>query len=308
MAAKKKSESKAKACLRSMTGFARIGGQAAGASWEWEVRSVNGKARDIRLRLPSGFEGLDAKVRGLLADRLARGNITANLNLTVGSGQPKLAVNADALAQVLTMAPRIREALPETEAPSLHGLLGLKGILEMVDDVLSDEDRADVEAGILATLAEALDHLVANREAEGARMGEVLDEQMNHLEALSEEAGRLAALRPEKVRERLKTQIDDILNQNPPLDPDRLAQEVAILLVKGDVREELDRLTAHVAAARDLLKGEGAVGRRLDFLCQEFNREANTLCSKSQDVELTRIGLDLKATIEQFREQVQNIE
>ncbi|MGB0671004.1 MAG: YicC/YloC family endoribonuclease [Rhodospirillales bacterium] len=295
--------------LVSMTGFARSQGESEGLNWAWEVRSVNGKGRDVRLRLPPGFEGLDGPVREAISAVAARGNVTANLNITQGAAQgARLAVNAEALAQILTLVPHIQKALPDATPPSVDGILGLKGVLESVDESLDEDGRGRLEAAVLTGLDEALSAFAIARREEGGRLQAVLLALLADLSAHGETAAGLAALRPEAVRERIRIQVADLLGKDQGLTEDRLAQEVALLMVKGDVREELDRLRAHVAQAHDLLAAREPVGRRLDFLCQEFNREANTLCSKSSDVELTRTGLAMKAIIEQFREQVQNIE
>nr|MBC8338629.1 YicC family protein [Alphaproteobacteria bacterium] len=212
------------------------------------------------------------------------------------------------LEQMLAALPDIRKMAPDAGPPSIDGLLSLRGVIEPVEEELSDEERTALEADILDSFETAVTALADMRDEEGVRLAETLNGQLDAIAGLSGEAEKLAALQPDVIRERLKAQIEALLEDVPALPEERLAQEAALLMTKADIREELDRLKAHEQAARDLMNGGDAVGRKLDFLCQEFNREANTLCSKSQDVDLTRIGLDLKSTIEQFREQVQNIE
>jgi len=291
-----------------MTGFARIEGHEDLCAWTWEVKSVNGKGRDIRLRLPSGFERLEQTVRERAAGCIGRGNVTANLNLDWTGTFSGYRVNGDLLDKVLALLPEIEKRLPEVGPPRVDGILGLRGIIEPEETERSEEDLQALDAALLKGLDIALEALCGMRADEGARLAEVLGKQIDEIEGLCASAAKLAATQPDAIKERLRRQVSELMEAAPALSEERLAQEAAVLMVKADVREELDRLHAHVAAARELLSQDGAVGRKLDFLCQEFNREANTLCSKSADVELTRLGLDFKAAIEQFREQVQNIE
>lgn len=217
-------------------------------------------------------------------------------------------VNEDVLGQMLAAADIVQGALPDARPPSVDGILGLRGVLEQIDDEPDAAERTQLEDVLLVGLDQTLEQLSEGREAEGQRLGGVLHDQLADIETLSEQAGDLGALAPDAIRKRLAEQVEALTQDIAAIDPERLAQEAALLMIKADIREELDRLVAHIAAARDLLGEDEPVGRRLDFLCQEFNREANTLCSKSSDTELTRVGLALKAVIEQFREQVQNIE
>lgn len=291
-----------------MTGFARADGSTPTCSWAWEAKSVNGKGLDVRLRLPRGFDVLDALARERVNKRFKRGNISLTLDLTWTRPLAQVRVNDAVLDQILAAADKVQAAHPDARPPSVDGLLGLRGVLEQIDDEPSADEREALEDELLAGLDQTLDQLIDGREAEGQRLGGVLHDQLADIETLAEQASEIAALAPDAIRARLIEQVEALTHDIAALDPERLAQEAALIMTKADVREELDRLSAHIAAARDLL-GEGEpVGRRLDFLCQEFNREANTLCSKSSDTELTRIGLELKAVIEQFREQVQNIE
>jgi uncharacterized protein (TIGR00255 family) len=288
-----------------MTGFARTEGQAEGCSWTIEAKSVNSRNLDIRCRLPGGFDALEPVIRTEVARRFKRGSITVAVTANRVGGGTQIRINRPLLDQVLALARDLEAegAVP----PRVDGLLAIRGVLELVED--NEVDLRDKLDGVLSTdLTLALDRLAVARAGEGARLGGVLAIQLDEIAALTAAAASCAATQPLVLRERLLAQLATLVQAVPALSEDRLAQEVALLVARGDIREELDRLRAHVAAARDLLAAGDAVGRRLDFLCQEFNREANTLCSKSTDVELTRIGLALKAGIEQFREQVQNIE
>jgi len=291
-----------------MTGFARSEGATDVCTWGWEAKSVNGKGLDVRLRYPRGFDFIDVAARDRVAKRFKRGNVSLNLDVNWTQAQASVAVNEVVLAEILATIPKIQAAIPGVRPPSVDGILGLRGVLEQAEDDTTDAASRALEAVLLDGLDQLLDQLAESRDSEGERMGGVLHDQLASIESLSEDAGELAAMQPDAIRKRLATQIETLVADFAVLDPDRLAQEAAIVMTKADVREELDRLTAHIEAARDLLVQDGPVGRRLDFLCQEFNREANTLCSKSSDTDLTRVGLELKAIIEQFREQVQNIE
>jgi uncharacterized protein (TIGR00255 family) len=291
-----------------MTGFARTEGQSAGCSWTWEVRSVNGKGLEVRSRLPAGFEALEPQVRQRIAGTLKRGNIGANLTVAWIERPAGVRVNTEALHQIVALLPDIQRRLPDCLPPSPEGLLGLRGIIEIVDEQPTEETRAALDEAILDGLNQALGSLAAMRREEGVRMAAVLDGHLARIAALCREADGLAAAQPAAIMARLVEQVGVLISTIPALPEDRLAQEVALLASKADLREELDRLKAHHEAARALVAGDGPVGRKLEFLCQEFNREANTLCAKSADVQLTRVGIDIKATIDQLREQVQNIE
>ena len=294
--------------VSSMTGFARSEGQKDGCSWTWELKSVNSKGLDVRCRVPAGYENLEKAARDRIAKTFKRGNLSVNLTVRWFKGDAGFRVNPVVLGELLATLPDIRMQLPDAGPPSIDGLLALRGVIEPVEEELTDEARLGLESEILESFDAALAALSAMRNDEGARLTESLDARLDEIAGLSGEAEKLAALQPDTIRERLKTQVEALLEDVPALSEERLAQEAALLMTKADIREELDRLKAHEQAARDLMGNGGAVGRKLDFLCQEFNREANTLCSKCQDVTLTRIGLDLKSSIEQFREQVQNIE
>ena len=295
--------------ISSMTGFSRSEGQKDTRAWTWELKSVNGRGLDVRCRLPSGFEGLEQPVRDRVAARCKRGSIAVTLTVIRAEGDGGgYRINQAVLAELLATLPQIRKQVPDAATPSIDGLLGLRGVIEPIEDALDDEAKAAMEAAMLADLKTALDALATMRGDEGARLAPALRSRLDDIARLTAAAEELAALQPAAIRKRLKAQIEELIADVPAIPEERLAQEAAILMNKADMREELDRLKAHGEAARALMRANGAVGRKLDFLCQEFNREANTLCSKSQDVELTRIGIELKAAIEQLREQVQNIE
>ena len=294
--------------LSSMTGFARTEGQNDICSWSWEIKSVNAKGFDVRCRLGSGFDNLEPVIRERASGIFRRGNLSINLTSVKTQTAAAYQINQPTLDGIVALMPDLEARFGQLPAPNIADLLGMRGVLEAVEDSLSEDDKSALDAAVLADLDRALAALKLMRDGEGARLQAVLAAQLDTITRLQVEAGKLAALQPDALRQRLTDQLAEILDSVPALPEDRLAQEVALVVAKSDVREELDRLTSHEAAARDLLAGGGSVGRKLDFLCQEFNREANTLCSKSSDVELTRIGLDLKAVIEQFREQIQNIE
>jgi uncharacterized protein (TIGR00255 family) len=289
-----------------MTGFARVDGAVAGYSWVWEVKSVNSKGLDLRFRLPNGFDQIEAGARKLAGESFVRGNLSINLNLQRPDRPPVLEVNREVLDQMVALATEYKDGAGNV---NVETLLGLRGVVDVVEG--EDEDEAEIaqrDAAITVGFGELMTALATARREEGARMGAVVDEHIEEISSLTSEAAALAEMQPARRQERLTTQLDELLGGENAVSPERLAQELALIISKGDVREELDRLFAHVGAARDLMAESGAVGRRLDFLCQEFNREANTLCSKSSDLELTRIGLALKAAIERLREQIQNIE
>lgn len=291
-----------------MTGFARTEGQNDICSWSWEIKSVNAKGLDLRCRLGSNFDNLEPVVRERAAKLFRRGNLTINLTSSKNQNANAYQINTQVVDGIIALLPELENRFGNLTAPSVADLLALRGVLEPVEDSISEEDKKALDEAVLESIDQTLSALVQMREEEGTRLRSVLTEQLDTLTRLTTEAGELAALQPDAIRNRMHEQLTEILEAVPALSEERLAQEVAILVIKSDIREELDRLKSHEGAARELLSGGGAVGRKLDFLCQELNREANTLCSKSSDVELTRVGLDLKAVIEQFREQIQNIE
>lgn len=293
--------------VSSMTGFARADGHEDGASWVWELKSVNSKSLDLRFRLPPGLESLELPLRTGLAQRLRRGALAVTLTLTRGATTAGVRINRAALAQ-LAAASQELVAQGRAAPPRADGLLALRGVIESGDEPEDEAQRERRQAALLASWEQALDGLVAMRRGEGARLIPALEARLAEIARLAAAAEDSAAAQPEALKARLRESVAALLDASPALPPERLAQEAALLVAKADIREEIDRLAAHVVAAQELLAEGGAIGRRFDFLCQEFNREANTLCSKSADVALTRVGLDLKAVIEQLREQVQNLE
>ena len=295
--------------MMSMTGFAARRGAGAGHDWVWDIRSVNGKGFDLRLRLPDWVEGLEAMVRGAVGARVGRGSVTLGLKLARTAGGEALRVNPAGLQAALAALRTVEEAAQKARLDlselTAAEILALKGVLDQGGEV---EDTAPVLAVLTADLAPLLDEFIAMRAAEGQTLARVISAQIDRIAGLTEAARIAAEARRPLMEQALRDNLARVLAGAAEADPGRVAQELAMLTVKADVTEELDRLTAHVGAARGLLTEAGAVGRKLDFLMQEFMREANTLCSKSGNAELTRIGLDLKTVIDQMREQVQNVE
>jgi uncharacterized protein (TIGR00255 family) len=293
--------------LSSMTGFARAHGVSGPYAWAWEIKSVNGKGLDLRLRTPPGWDAIEVPVRTRTAEALARGSVQANLTIERSGAAPVVRVNAAVLDAVLAtmkdLAPKVAAA-----PPTLDGLLALKGVIEVSDSEEREDERRAAEAAVIAGFGTVIGALGEMRRHEGAALGRVLAARLDEIKKLADRADKSPARQPEAIRARLAEQIATLLDQSERFDPDRLHQEAIMLASKADVREELDRLDAHVAQARHLIGQGGAIGRRLDFLAQEFNRETNTLCAKANDIELTNIGLELKVAVEQFREQVQNVE
>lgn len=293
--------------LCSMTGFARVDGAGEGYRWTWEVRSVNGKGLDIRLRVPPGFDQVEAAARERIAARLARGNVQASLSAQHEAGATRIRINEDVLADVIAAMQRVGERVTASP-PTLDGILAIRGVVETVESDADEATRAALAGHLIADLDRAVTDLVAMRVREGAALAAVLTTRLDELERLTKAAEASPARAPETIRNRLAEQVAALIAAAPALDPDRLHQEAVLLATKADIREEIDRLYAHIAATRELVAGDAAVGRRLDFLAQEFNREVNTLCSKSNDRALTTIGLEMKAIVDQLREQVQNVE
>lgn len=291
----------------SMTGYGHAEGEAGAFRWSWDLRSVNGRGLDLRLRLPPDLQGLETAIRETAGNKLRRGNIQINLQISQGANAAQIKINQEALRQVLS-------ALAEIEshsglAPSTaSGILGIRGVVEQIEPQETETERDARHAMILQSFDAALSMLAASRGSEGARLHSIVTSQVDGIASLTSAAEERAAGAVALLRQRLTDQLASLLDAPPALSPDRLAAEVALLATKADIREEIDRLHAHVAHARELLEDKGQIGRKLDFLVQEFNREANTLCSKSPDTGLTRIGLDLKVQIDQLREQIQNIE
>jgi uncharacterized protein (TIGR00255 family) len=294
--------------ISSMTGFARADGSTDGLSWIWESRSVNGRGLDVRLRLPPGYEALEIPARDAVAKRFARGSISLSLSIEKQQTNGAIRLNEQVLADVIKAADRV-STLSGATKPDAAQLLMIKGVLETSDQATEDAAaRASREKTILQSLEAALDKLGEARRAEGARLGGVIHDQISQIEQLAATVRVSPSRAPEAVMTRLKDAIARLVDTTAALDDQRLHQEAVLIATRADVEEELQRLSAHVAAARDILAERGSVGRKLDFLAQEFNREANTLCSKANAVDITRLGLQLKTVIDQFREQVQNVE
>lgn len=292
-----------------MTGFTRVAGQHESVGWTWEIRSVNGKGLDLRVRLPSGYEALETVVRDAAGKLLKRGSVSVSLTIDRAAAEVAYRVNRDLLESLLALYGEMKDGKRLSgEPPRLDTLLTVRGVVEASEGEDDPEIAGQRQKSMAISLHEALDALVGVRQAEGVRLEAILRARLEELGGLCGEADGAAAMRSEAIRDKLAQQVRDLLDMSPAMPEDRLAQEAAMLAVKADIREELDRLKAHIEAARGLLDEGVAVGRKLDFLCQEFNREANTLCSKSGDIELTRVGLAMKAAIDQFREQALNIE
>ncbi len=293
-----------------MTAFAAHAGSAPGLSWTWEMRGVNGRGLDLRLRLPDGLEAIEAPLRAALSARVARGNVTLTLRMSRESTAASLTLDPGqldrvlgALAQVQARAQDLGVALDRATAADV---LAMRGVV--LADSAAPADHDALGPLVLADLGGLLDAFVAMRAQEGRALEAVLDGQLGLIASLTAQARTLAEARRDEARFNLRAALRRVFEDVPEADETRIAQELALIAVKADITEELDRLTAHVAAARALIADDKPAGRRLDFLAQEFNREANTLCSKAQSAELTRVGLDLKAVIDQMREQVQNVE
>jgi len=293
--------------LSSMTGFARSHGVCGSYAWAWEIKSVNAKGLDVRLRLPPGWDAVEAPVRGRAAEVLARGSVYGTLTAERQGMAPAVRVNEPVLNAILATLKDLSGRVA-AEPPRLDGILALKGVIEVLDEDEKEDERRAAEQAVVAGFREAVAELAAMRRREGVALGQVLTQRLNEIAALTARAEAVPGRRPEAIRARIAEQVATLLDASSRFDPDRLHQEAILIATKADIREELDRLASHVAQATRLIGDGGAVGRRLDFLSQELNREANTLCSKSNDVALTNIGLELKSVVEQFREQVQNLE
>jgi uncharacterized protein (TIGR00255 family) len=293
--------------LSSMTGFARGHGVSGSYAWTWELKSVNAKGFDLRFRVPQGWDAVEAPSRTKAAEVLARGTVYANLSINREGVAPTVRINQPVLEAIISTLKGLDGKI-DAAAPRLDGILAIKGVLEVADPVEDEAERRAAEAAAVASFADVLRGLAEMRRHEGEALGRILSGRLDEISDLAKRAEASAARRPEAVKARLAEQVAALLATSDRFDPDRLHQEAVLIAAKADVREELDRLGAHVAQARHLLSQGTAVGRKLDFLSQELNREANTLCAKSNDVELTNLGLELKGVVEQFREQVQNLE
>lgn len=295
--------------ISSMTGFARTDGVVDGVAWIWEARSVNGRGLDVRLRLPPGNEAIEVPSRDAVARRFTRGNIALALTMEKQQSAAVVRLNETVLADVLKAVERVKALNGDVRPTDAAQLLMVKGVLEYAEPQGDAEaERSTRERALLAGLDTVLDKLAEARRAEGARLLGIVNTQVSTIETLAADVRRSPSRTPEAILQRLRDALARLADATSGLDGERLHQEAVLLATRADVEEELQRLGAHVAAAREMLAETGAVGRKLDFLAQEFNREANTLCSKANAVDVTRLGLQLKTVIDQFREQVQNIE
>lgn len=292
---------------KSMTGFARADGCDGSMRWFWEVRSVNGRGLDIRVRLPQGFESLEPGAREAVGRQISRGNVTLTLTLQHEAAAPVLRINTHALSAIAKAIEEVR-AVTGAGPPNVDGLLALRGVMEIIEELPDAEAKSARDAALLATLEEALSGLDAARHAEGRRLTAVIRGQLNEISRLIDAVAASPARTADAVRARLEETVRRLIEASPALDPQRLHQEAVLLAVRSDVEEELQRLKAHIASGLDLLNQHSPVGRKLDFLTQELNREANTLTSKAIDIACTQAGLGMKTLIDQMREQVQNIE
>ncbi|OPF93656.1 YicC/YloC family endoribonuclease [Rhodopseudomonas palustris] len=293
--------------LSSMTGFARSHGASGPYVFEWELKSVNAKGFDFRMRLPPGWDDIEPPVRKRAAEVLSRGTIYANLTVKRANAVSAIQINQDVLASVLKVASEIAGKV-DAVAPSIDGLLGIKGVIEVVEPEADEAEEKAARAAVESAFGEALKSLIEMRKREGSSLAAVLAQRLDELEALAKQAEAAPGRKPDAIKARLAEQIAALLDTSDRFDSDRLHQEAIMMATKADIREELDRIASHIAQSREMLAKGGAVGRRLDFLAQEFNREVNTCCSKSIDLELTNAGLAMKNVVEQFREQVQNLE
>lgn len=293
--------------LQSMTGFARREGTSGRYRWAWELRSVNGKGLDLRLRLPTGAEHLEAEVRKIAGNTFSRGNMQVGLSISAAEATVEAVVNQEALAAVLSLRTQLSDVIDPSPL-RLDTLLGIRGIVDFREPEEKEGDRAARDADILSGFALAVADMRGMRETEGAALRDVLLQQIEKIASLAGEIEGDPSRSPKAIGARLAQQVALVLDGNATIEQDRLYAEIALLAAKADIREEIDRLRTHVVAARDLLMRGGPVGRKLDFLSQEFNRESNTICSKSNSAAVTAAGIELKVVIDQFREQVQNLE
>jgi len=293
--------------LSSMTGFARGHGVTGAYAWSWEIKSVNAKGLDVRFRLPPGWDAVEGPARARATEKLSRGTVYANLTVERKGVAPTVKINEPVLNAVLATIHNLTGRV-DAVAPTLDGILALKGVIEVTEEDESEEDRGAAEKAVISGFETALAALTSMRQEEGATLGRLLSTRLDEIAALAARAEAAPGRKPEAIKARLAEQVNALLSTSQRFDTDRLYQEAIMLATKADIREELDRLASHVAQAKKLLAEGAPAGRRLDFLAQELNREANTLTAKANDVELTNIGLQLKSVVEQFREQVQNLE
>ena len=293
--------------LSSMTGFARSHGASGPYAFEWELKSVNAKGFDLRMRLPPGWDDLEALAKKRAGELLSRGTVYANLSVKRANAASTVRINEDVLSSIVRVAGELASRI-DAVAPSIDGLLAIKGVIEVVEPESNEAEDKSAKAAAATAFEQALNDLVRMRQREGTTLGQILGQRMDEIESLAKKAETAPGRKPEAIRARLAEQVAALLESSDRFDSDRLNQEALLIAAKADIREELDRIASHVSQAREMIGKGGAVGRRLDFLAQEFNREVNTCCSKSNDIELTNTGLEMKNVVEQFREQVQNLE
>jgi len=293
--------------LSSMTGFARSHGASGPYAFEWELKSVNAKGFDLRVRLPQGFDELEAYAKKRAGEVLSRGTVYANLNVKRTNAAATVRINEDVLAAVVKVATQLAGRI-DAVAPSIDGLMSIKGVIEVAEPESDEAEDKAARAAAAQAFDKALADLVEMRNREGVSLGQILTQRMDEIEVLAKKAEASPGRKPEAIKARLAEQIKTLLDASDRFDPDRLTQEALMIATKADIREELDRIASHIAQARELIEKGGPIGRKLDFLSQEFHREVNTCCSKSNDIELTNTGLAMKNVVEQFREQVQNLE
>ncbi len=293
--------------LSSMTGFARSHGASGPYAFEWELKSVNAKGFDLRLRMPQGWDEVEGFAKKRAAELLARGTVYANLTVKRANSLSTVRINEDVLASIVKVAGQLAARI-DAVAPSIDGLLAIKGVIEVVEPESDEEEDKVARAAAAEAFDKALTDLVAMRQREGTALGQILSQRMDEVEAFAKKAETAPGRKPEAIRTRLAEQVAALLETSDRFDADRLNQEALLIAARADIREELDRIASHIAQARELIGKGGPIGRRLDFLAQEFHREVNTCCSKSNDIELTNTGLEMKNVVEQFREQVQNLE
>jgi uncharacterized protein (TIGR00255 family) len=293
--------------LSSMTGFARSQGASGPYAFEWELKSVNAKGFDLRMRLPPGWDDLETLAKKRAGEVLSRGTVYANLNVKRANALSTIRINEEVLASIVRVAGVLADKI-DAVAPSIDGLLGIKGVIEVVEPESNEAEDKAAKAAAASAFERALADLQTMRQREGVTLGQLLIQRMDEIERLAKKAEVAPGRKPDAIRARLAEQIAALLESSERFDHDRLNQEAIMIAAKADIREELDRIASHISQAREMIGKGGAIGRRLDFLAQEFNREVNTCCSKSNDIELTNIGLEMKNVVEQFREQVQNLE
>lgn len=293
--------------LASMTGFTRRGGEVGPFRWNWEIKSVNNKGLDVRTKIPGFLDGFDIEIKKKISASLGRGSVFLNLQVDHSTESESFAVNESRLENLIEIAARYSDK-PGVAPARVDGLLMVKGIVELVSEEPTEDELNELKSALMNDLNGLISDLITARKSEGERMQTFMVQQLLEMRNLLKAAKVAVGNRDIAMRERFTAQVKKLEQTDKPVSDERLAQEIAVMAVKADIQEEFDRLESHVDEAATLLGSNKPVGRRLDFLCQEFNREANTLCSKSGDVKLTKIGVDIKVLIDQFREQVQNIE